>query len=214
MLSLLIFLVGDYAVDTHQGIGNAWKVIGLTLGIAGSLTFATPSYAENWYSNLEKTVVPNLDSICLGNRNLRSSRIGFGSASWRNIRFNDFKNHHCIPRAPLTSSFQVYQTYCKEGLTVIIGANNRGDLQWNITNLGSCTVDNDYSEIINYPFPITSNARVVAATSNVRVIPNGRIICSVNKETSITIYPSTNDGWYRTDVCGAMGQIHHSQIEF
>jgi hypothetical protein len=49
--------------------------------------------------------------------------------------------------------------------------------------------------------------------SNVRVIPNGAIVCSVRTAGSINIYNSVN-GWYQTDVCGSMGYIHQSQIRF
>jgi hypothetical protein len=49
--------------------------------------------------------------------------------------------------------------------------------------------------------------------SNVRVSPNGSILCSVKERTQVNIYGSTGD-WYYTDACGQMGVIHSSQIRF
>lgn len=56
-----------------------------------------------------------------------------------------------------------------------------------------------------------NTATVFAPPSNVRATPNGTIICSVKTVSTINIYGSSN-GWYKTDVCGKMGYIHHSQI--
>ncbi|MBD2770815.1 SH3 domain-containing protein [Iningainema tapete] len=55
------------------------------------------------------------------------------------------------------------------------------------------------------------SAVVIDPPSNVRVKPNGRIICSVNSETNIGIYGYSN-GWYKTDACGSSGYIHQSQV--
>ena len=49
--------------------------------------------------------------------------------------------------------------------------------------------------------------------SNVRVSPNGDILCSVREPSAINIY-GTVGSWYYTDVCGRMGVIHTSQIRF
>lgn len=49
--------------------------------------------------------------------------------------------------------------------------------------------------------------------SNIRAIPNGKILCSVTSKGSIRIYDEAN-GWYQTDACGKMGVIHESQISF
>ncbi len=49
--------------------------------------------------------------------------------------------------------------------------------------------------------------------SNVRLSPNGAILCAVQKKTTINIYGS-NGGWYKTDVCGSMGFIHGDQLKF
>jgi hypothetical protein len=56
-------------------------------------------------------------------------------------------------------------------------------------------------------------ALVFDPPSNVRVSPNGQILCSVRKRTSINIYGSTGS-WYYTNVCGRMGVINSSQIRF
>lgn len=56
-----------------------------------------------------------------------------------------------------------------------------------------------------------NQAVVFDPPSNVRMSPNGRIICSVNRVIPINIYGSEN-GWYVTDACGQMGYIHRSQI--
>jgi serine/threonine-protein kinase len=49
--------------------------------------------------------------------------------------------------------------------------------------------------------------------SNIRDVPNGKILCSVNEKTTIKIY-SINGDWYNTDVCGTMGVIHKDQLRF
>lgn len=62
-------------------------------------------------------------------------------------------------------------------------------------------------------FAQSARAVVFDPPSNVRVSPNGAVLCSVNSVTSINTYGSTN-GWYITDVCGRNGYIHQSQIRF
>ncbi len=59
----------------------------------------------------------------------------------------------------------------------------------------------------------TGVALVYDPPSNVRVSPNGAILCSVRERTSINLYGSTGS-WYYTDVCGKMGVINSSQIRF
>ncbi len=49
--------------------------------------------------------------------------------------------------------------------------------------------------------------------SNVRVAPNGAILCAVRARRTINIYGAVGP-WYYTDVCGEMGVIHGSQIRF
>jgi serine/threonine protein kinase, bacterial len=57
------------------------------------------------------------------------------------------------------------------------------------------------------------SAIVIDPPSNVRNVPNGKILCSVNEESAIKIYGSSGD-WYNTDICGSMGVIHKSQLRF
>ena len=49
--------------------------------------------------------------------------------------------------------------------------------------------------------------------SNVRMTPNGEIICSIKAVTAINTY-DYYQGWYVTDVCGGEGYIHESQIRW
>ena len=75
--------------------------------------------------------------------------------------------------------------------------------------------------LLSHYFPVLESQKITAQPinqavvfdppSNVRMTPNGRIICSVNRVTPINIYGSEN-GWYVTDACGQMGYIHQSQI--
>lgn len=58
-----------------------------------------------------------------------------------------------------------------------------------------------------------STAYVFAPPSNVRVTPNGRLLCTVRSPITINIY-DTQGEWYSTDVCGSMGWIHDSQVSF
>ncbi|WP_246140398.1 hypothetical protein [Euhalothece natronophila] len=214
-------------MDADKGGRKAWKALCLTLGIVGSVTFATASSAATWRSNSGKTVIPNLNSICWGNSYLPSVRTVFGGGPYSgDARFNNIKNQGCVPGDTLTGFFNVYQNqnHCQGRLTVTWQGNDRAHLQWQITNLGSCSVGNANWEITTYPVATSGNgqsptssqgvARVFDPPSNVRETPNGRIICSVRQVTMIDLYGSPSNGWYQTDVCGPMGYIHHSQIEF
>lgn len=49
--------------------------------------------------------------------------------------------------------------------------------------------------------------------SNVRKSPSGKILCSVQKKTTINIY-GVEGSWYRTDACGSIGFIHADQVRF
>jgi hypothetical protein len=59
----------------------------------------------------------------------------------------------------------------------------------------------------------TRSALVFDPPSNVRVSPNGAVLCSIRDRTTINVYGSTGS-WYYTDACGDMGVIHSSQIRF
>lgn len=56
-------------------------------------------------------------------------------------------------------------------------------------------------------------ATVIKPPSNVRVSPNGAILCSVKEKRDINVYDLKGD-WYTTDVCGTIGVIHSSQLKF
>jgi len=58
-----------------------------------------------------------------------------------------------------------------------------------------------------------SSAFVFDPPSNVRVSPNGNVLCVVRSPQTISLYGS-NGQWYYTDVCGDMGLIHSSQLRF
>lgn len=63
-------------------------------------------------------------------------------------------------------------------------------------------------------------AFVYAPPSNVRITPDGKLLCTINQPTNINVYDyaaSTYDGsrevkWYYTDACGSMGVIAYSQF--
>ncbi|MCV3212987.1 hypothetical protein OGM63_05500 [Plectonema radiosum NIES-515] len=57
----------------------------------------------------------------------------------------------------------------------------------------------------------TQSAVVIDPPSNVRVKPNGGIICAIRSQASIAVSDYRN-GWYKTDACGRSGFIHQSQI--
>lgn len=59
----------------------------------------------------------------------------------------------------------------------------------------------------------TGTAYVFDPPSNVRVSPNGNLLCVVRSPQTIDLYGKTG-GWYYTDVCGSMGVIHSSQLRF
>lgn len=56
-----------------------------------------------------------------------------------------------------------------------------------------------------------NTAIVFDPPSNVRAMPDGDILCSIEQRENINIYGSTGQ-WYQTDACGAPGFIHGSQI--
>ncbi|NJM58035.1 MAG: hypothetical protein HC857_12190 [Synechococcales cyanobacterium RU_4_20] len=62
------------------------------------------------------------------------------------------------------------------------------------------------------------SALVFAPPSNVRVVPNGNILCSVNRKQKVMTYGllqyDDEANWLYTDVCGKLGVIHTSQIRF
>jgi hypothetical protein len=49
--------------------------------------------------------------------------------------------------------------------------------------------------------------------SNIRVSPNGAILCTLRSRVNIKIYGNQGE-WHYTDFCGPMGMIHASQIHF
>jgi hypothetical protein len=57
------------------------------------------------------------------------------------------------------------------------------------------------------------SAIVFDPPSNVRVSPNGEILCSVKEKTTINVYGSSGS-WYKTDICGSMGFIQAEQLKF
>lgn len=56
-------------------------------------------------------------------------------------------------------------------------------------------------------------AIVFAPSSNIRSVPNGKVVCSVRTRATINVY-NRNGNWYETDFCGDWGFIHQSQIRF
>jgi hypothetical protein len=59
----------------------------------------------------------------------------------------------------------------------------------------------------------TQTVLVFDPPSNVRMSPGGTILCSVDASTYINIYGHSGS-WYQTDICGQMGVIDISQIQF
>lgn len=64
---------------------------------------------------------------------------------------------------------------------------------------------------VSEPEDSSNTAFVFDPPSNVRVSPDGAVLCSIGAPMTITIYGSTGS-WYYTDACGSMGVIHASQI--
>jgi serine/threonine protein kinase, bacterial len=56
-------------------------------------------------------------------------------------------------------------------------------------------------------------ATVIDPPSNIRVQPNGEILCKISSVQSIRVSSSSGD-WYVTDACGSDGYIHRSQLRF
>jgi hypothetical protein len=56
-------------------------------------------------------------------------------------------------------------------------------------------------------------ALVFDPPSNVRVTPNGAVLCSIRSRQLINVY-SRSGQWYETDYCGGNGYIHEGQLRF
>jgi hypothetical protein len=75
-------------------------------------------------------------------------------------------------------------------------------------------------EAAQTPKPADSRtATVIDPPTNIRLSPNGTILCVVRQRTTVNILGSTNVSdnngtWYYTDACGRTGVIHSSQIRF
>ncbi len=59
-----------------------------------------------------------------------------------------------------------------------------------------------------------SDGLVFDPPSNVRVKPNGKILCSITTKKRIAIWNDRTGGeqWYATQACGTKGYIHRDQI--
>lgn len=67
--------------------------------------------------------------------------------------------------------------------------------------------------------PNLRTATVIDPPTNIRLSPNGTVLCIVRQRTTVNILGSTgfsdnNGTWYYTDACGRQGVIHSSQIRF
>jgi hypothetical protein len=56
-----------------------------------------------------------------------------------------------------------------------------------------------------------NTARVFSPPSNVRMGPNGNVLCTIPRQKTITTY-GQEGAWVYTDACGKLGMIHSSQI--
>lgn len=62
-------------------------------------------------------------------------------------------------------------------------------------------------------------ATIIDPPTNIRLSPNGTVLCVIRQKTQITILGDTgiedkNGTWYYTDACGREGVVHSSQIRF
>ena len=62
-------------------------------------------------------------------------------------------------------------------------------------------------------------ATIIDPPTNIRLSPNGTVLCVVKQRTTVNITGTTdvrdNNGvWYYTDACGKQGVVHSSQIRF
>jgi serine/threonine protein kinase, bacterial len=58
-----------------------------------------------------------------------------------------------------------------------------------------------------------AKATIFVPPTNVRESPDGKILCVINKKSTINTYGVSNS-WYKTDICGAIGFIHAEQLKF
>ncbi|VEP15412.1 conserved exported hypothetical protein [Hyella patelloides LEGE 07179] len=187
------------------------------------LTSVSSSVAATWRSQSSQTLIPQLDTICWGNDTIDSVQTIFENRLYKGyLAFDYVKTKGCVPGDNLVGNFTLYNgdNRCSGAINVTWRRGNNAYVQWEIDD-PRCPVNTQYWEINTYPVvekdtPVTSpagTATVFAPPSNVRATPNGEIICSVRSVTNINLYGSVN-GWYKTDVCGSMGYIHNSQINF
>jgi serine/threonine protein kinase, bacterial len=57
------------------------------------------------------------------------------------------------------------------------------------------------------------SALIFDPPSNIRVTPNGEILCSIKEKTTVII-KATNGDWHNIDICGASGWIKADQLKF
>lgn len=69
------------------------------------------------------------------------------------------------------------------------------------------------------PMPPSGSAMIIDPPTNIRLTPNGKVLCVVGSRTLVPIAMSPgildkNGVWYRTTACGTVGLVHSSQISF
>jgi hypothetical protein len=168
------------------------------LTVATSLLSASPSWAgaDNWeYQGKASTgegVTVNLDSVAVVPRSLSREHSPSYFFRYKIGRDDVFAFTACNGE---------YST------------STDGDTFKNVVKPSSDATRNMLDRVCNYR---VKTARVFSPPSNVRMEPDGAILCTLPQKTTITTYGQYNYGhdgdWLYTNACGKFGVIHASQI--
>ncbi len=174
------------------------------LSVAASLLSASPSWAgaDNWeYQGEASTgegVTVNLDSVTVAPRSLGLERPPHYFFTYKIGR--DQVNAITACNGEYWTSIAAVDTY------------------ENLVKPASGATRNMLDRVCNHR---VKTARVFSPPSNVRMEPDGAILCTLPRKTTITTYGQYNyrrdndhngGDWLYTDSCGKLGVIHSSQI--
>ncbi|ERN41737.1 hypothetical protein KR51_00015840 [Rubidibacter lacunae KORDI 51-2] len=196
------------------------SVLILATAVALSGSLCLPANAVEWRSESGKTIIPELGRICSSDRrNLSGVQTVFGGSPYVGSIFIS-EVGACDPGGTWRGRFSLStgSSECNGFVTIVWQNMAAARIQWDITNIGAvpnCPVSSSRWEIDTFPvsLPTASSALVYDPPSNVRLSPNGELLCTIQRVSSVNIYGSSGD-WFQTDACNLPGYIHRSQLQF
>lgn len=199
----------------------------LALGVLIACGSFSAVQALPWEST--RTTIQDLDNVCWGDRLLHEVTTDFQGKIYRgSIDFGrNYKIGGCNVGDRFVGSFDVLgaqKSRCKGEVTVTFLVGRQAQIEWNITNSKvqeKCPVQHNFWETtvqeLNPDNPLGlafTNATVAQIPAKVRTAPNGQTICTLSLNQTVRITSQPYNGWYRTDVCGAIGYIYDKDLQF